>query len=29
MIIRGSVVPNRTCVENDGCFDDIPSIHLQ
>ena len=29
MIVRGSVVLNRTCVENDGCFDDMPGIHLQ
>ena len=28
MIVRGSVVLNRTCVVSDGCFDDMFGIHL-
>ena len=28
MIVWGSVVLNRTCVDNDGCFDDMSGIHL-
>ena len=26
MIVRESVVLNRTCVDNDGCFDDMSGI---
>ena len=29
MIVWASVVLNRTCVDNDGCFDDMIGIHPQ
>ena len=28
MIVLGSVVLNRACVDNEGCFDDMSGIHI-